>query len=202
MVQTNNFKRNQTSNLNKKPNLINNEIKFNEFTLIDDKGNNLGLVKKTFALNLASEKELDVVLINTNITNPVCKLLDYDKYLYEQKRKAKDNKKNQTKIKIKEVKIKPQIAENDLSWNAKHIIKWIEEGCVVRILIHTPGRLSSKPELIFDVYNRLLALINDFVTVRNPLKMISSIFYEAVIEPKKGNKVNGQNKNENKASIC
>ena len=123
MVQTNNFKRNQPSNLNKKPNLINNEIKFNEFTLIDDKGNNLGLVKKAFALNLASEKELDVVLINTNITNPVCKLLDYDKYLYEQKRKAKDNKKNQTKIKIKEVKIKPQIAENDLSWNAKHIIK-------------------------------------------------------------------------------
>ena len=57
MVQTNNFKRNQPSNLNKKPNLINNEIKFNEFTLIDDKGNNLGLVKKTFALNLASEKE-------------------------------------------------------------------------------------------------------------------------------------------------
>ena len=201
MIQTNNFKRNQATSLNKKPNLINNEIRFNEFILIDSDGNNLGIVKKAFALNLAAEKELDLVLMNTDANHPVCKLLDYDKYLYEQKRKAKDSKKNQTKIKIKEVKIKPQIAANDLAWNAKHIIGWIEEGCVVRILIHTPGRSSRKQELVYDVYDRLLALINDFVTVKTPLKMISSIFYEAVIEPKKGNKVN-ENKNENKASIC
>ncbi len=187
MLPNKNFNK-KPNNLNKKPNLINNEIKFQEFTLIDDEGNNLGNVKRAFGLQLANDKELDLVLISNNPTNPVCKIMDYGKYLYEQKRKARESKKNQTKIKIKEVKIKPQIAENDLLWNAKHVAEWLTEGCVVRVLVNTPGRLATKQELIFDVYKRLLQLIGDKAVVKTPLKMISSMFYEAVLEPKKGNK--------------
>lgn len=184
----NNNVRKKLNNQNKKPNLINNEIKFQEFTLIDDEGKNLGRVKRAFALGLAGEKDLDLVLIKNDSEDPVCKIMNYGKYLYEQQRKQKDNKKKQNKVKVKEVKISPQIAENDLSWNAKHIIDWINDGNIVRVLVKTPGRLSTKQELIFNVYNELLNLVGDIVNVRTPLKMISSFFYEAVLEPKKGNK--------------
>lgn len=187
-VSNNNTSRYNSSNLTKKPNFINNEIKFQEFTLIDDEGNNLGKVKRSFGLSLASEKDMDLVLISNNSSNPVCKIMDYGKYLYEQKRKQKDNKKKQTKVKIKEVKIKPQIADNDLSWNAKHVVEWLNDGCIVRILVITPGRLATKEELILDVYRKLLDMIGDIYTIKSPLKKISSFFYEAVIEPKKGNK--------------
>lgn len=179
-------KKTNNSNLNKKPNLINNEIKLQEFTLIDEDGSNLGEVKRAYALSLAAEKDLDLVLISNNQSKPVCKIMDYGKYLYDQKRKQKDNKKKQAKIKIKEVKIKPQIADNDLSWNAKHVVEWLNDGNVVRILVVTPGRLSTKEELILEVYRKLLSLLDDSYTIKSPLKKISSFFYEAIIEPKKG----------------
>lgn len=188
IVSNNNASKYNKVSSSKKPNLINNEIKFKEFTLIDDEGNNLGIVKKTYALSLVLEKDMDLVLINSDSTNPVCKIMDYGKYLYEQKRKQKDNKKKQSKVKIKEVKIKPQIADNDLSWNAKHIIDWLKDGYIVKILVVTPGRLSTKEELIFDVYKKLLSMIGDVYTERSSLKKISSFFYEAIIEQKKGNK--------------
>ncbi|MBO7084980.1 translation initiation factor IF-3 [bacterium] len=102
-------------NNNKYNNLINNEIKFKEFTLIDSDGQNLGITKRDVALRLAQDKNLDLVLISNKVPNVVCKIMDYGKYVYDQQRKAKDNKKNQKKIKVKEVKVKPTIGDNDLS---------------------------------------------------------------------------------------
>ena len=174
------------SNNNKNKNLINNEIKFKEFTLIDSDGQNLGVTKRDVALRLAQDKNLDLVLISSNVPNIVCKIMDYGKYVYDQQRKAKDNKKNQKKIKVKEVKVKPTIGDNDLAWNADHIKEWIADGDVVRIVVNAKGRMLTKKELIYDVFNKLLTLVGDVVNVRSPLKMVSPTSYEGILEPKKG----------------
>ena len=175
-----------SNNNNKYNNPINNEIKFKEFTLIDSDGQNLGITKRDVALRLAQDKNLDLVLISNKVPNVVCKIMDYGKYVYDQQRKAKDSKKNQKKIKVKEVKVKPTIGDNDLSWNADHIKEWIADGDVVRIVVNAKGRMLTKKELIYDVFNKLLTLVGDVVTVRSPLKMVSPTSYEGIIEPKKG----------------
>ena len=96
--------------------MLNENITSASFVLIDENGNNLGQVTKANALEMASKKQLDVVVISSPNASPViAKLMDYGRYLYEQKRKKRESKKKQTVIRVKEINVKPTIGQHDLT---------------------------------------------------------------------------------------
>lgn len=164
--------------------LINNQIRDHELTVIDENGTNLGKMSKRDALNLADERGYDLVLINP-ARQPgqlsIAKIADYGKMLYEQKVKERQSKKKQNIVKVKEIKVKPQIAENDLKWMAKNATNWLNDGNQVKFKIKAYGRIGAKQELITETYDKFLALLGPIAKVQSPLKKVTPVLYEATI---------------------
>jgi len=127
--------------------MINDEIRDREVRLIDENGVQLGVMLTAKALALAEERGLDLAAIQPNARPPVCKLLDYDKYRYEQSRRERDNRKNQRVVEIKEVQLSATIAENDVQTKAKAAIKFLENGDKVRVSIRFRGRQITHSEI-------------------------------------------------------
>ncbi|ADK87212.1 translation initiation factor IF-3 [Mycoplasmoides pneumoniae] len=165
--------------------LINDKIGFNEFILIDENGSNLGTVRRTDALKMAEEKQLDLVLIGSNPAKPIVKLLDFGRYTYDLKRKKRQSKKNQTIIQIKEVVVKPTIAKHDLEFKAKQTTGWAEKGYHVKFVVRAFGRVSTRIELIEKVFNDFYLLVEPAVEVQKPLTASSKTMYSALLIPRK-----------------
>lgn len=120
----------------KKQNLINEELlRFPEVMLIGEDGLSYGVTKIKEALKIADDKEFDLVCLNPTATPPVCKLMDYSKYLFEKDRKLKEAKKNQKNAEIKEIQISPVIADNDFNLKIKQARKFLERGDKVKVTI-------------------------------------------------------------------
>ena len=126
---------------------INEEIRDREVRVIDEDGTQLGVMLTPNALALAEERGLDLAVIQPNARPVVCKLLDYDKYRYEQSRRERDNRKNQRVVEIKEVQLSATIAENDVQTKAKAAIKFLENGDKVRVSIRFRGRQITHSEI-------------------------------------------------------
>ncbi|WP_462214666.1 translation initiation factor IF-3 [Mycoplasmoides genitalium] len=165
--------------------LVNEQIAFNQFTLIDENSTNLGIVKMENALKLAQEKQLDLVLIAPNPTKPIVKLLDFGRYTYDLKRKKRQAKKNQTIIQTKEVVVKPTIAKHDLEFRAKQSKNWIEKGHHVKFIVRVFGRVSTRIELIEKVFDDFYQLVKDVVEIQKPLTASSKTMYAALLVPLK-----------------
>ena len=101
--------------------------------------------------------------------------------LYEQKVKERMSRKKQSVIKIKEIKVRPQIAENDLKWMANNAINWLNDNNHVKFKIRAFGRIGTKAELIEETYKKFLNLIGDVGKVLSPLKKMTPVLYEATI---------------------
>ena len=108
--------------------MINGKIGDREIRLIGSQGEQIGVMNSKEALRMAREEELDLVLIAPNANPPVCKIIDYGKYRYEMARKEKEAKKKQKVIEIKEVRLSPNIDENDVNTKAKAARKFLEKG--------------------------------------------------------------------------
>ena len=108
--------------------MINEEIRDREVRLIDENGEQLGVMTTQQALQLAEERGLDLAKIQPSAVPPVCKLLDYDKYRYEQAKRERENRKNQRVVDIKEVQLSATIEENDVNTKAKMAIRFLENG--------------------------------------------------------------------------
>ena len=137
--------------------MINEQIRDREVRLIGQDGEQLGVMPITEAMKLAREAELDLVKIAPTAKPPVCKIIDYGKYRYEQARKEKEAKKKQKTIEIKEVRLSPNIDENDLNTKVNAARKFIEKGDKVKVTLRFRGRemahvQSSKQ--ILDVFCR------------------------------------------------
>lgn len=133
--------------------------------LINAQGEQLGVVPLQQAKSVANESGLDLVEVSPNAVPPVCKILDYGKYIYEQKKKIRDAKKNQTQIKLKEIRMQPKIEKHDLEFKTKHIAQFLEEGNKVKVTIRFRGREMAHTELGRDVLMRVLdKLTNQEVT--------------------------------------
>ncbi|MBR5400581.1 MAG: translation initiation factor IF-3, partial [Treponema sp.] len=135
---------------------INEMIRVREVRLIDDEGNQLGIVATQEALNMAKDKDLDLVEVSPNANPPVCKILDYGKYRFEQEKKLRDAKKNQKVLKLKEIRMQPKIGSGDLDTKAKHIQEFLDEGDKVKVTIRFRGRELAHTELGFEVLNEVL----------------------------------------------
>lgn len=119
---------------------INEKIRVREVRLIDENGEQLGIVPTADALRLARERELDLVEISGKTSPPVCKIMDYGKYKYQLAKKAQEAKKKQTVIQIKEMKLGLKIEEHDLMFKMKHLREFLEEGHKLKIIIMFRGR--------------------------------------------------------------
>ena len=120
--------------------MMNEEIRDREVRVIDQNGEQLGVLPIRRALELAEEAELDLVKIVPTAKPPVCKLMDYDKYRYEQAKKEREIRKNQKVVSIKEVQLSATIEENDIQTKAKAAVKFLQGGDKVKVSIRFRGR--------------------------------------------------------------
>lgn len=135
---------------------INEEIKVKEVRLIDEKGDNHGVVSIHEALEMAAEAGLDLIEISPQADPPVCKILDFGKYKYElQKRKA-EAKKNQKVISIKELKLRPMIDTHDYEVKLKQAKKFLSQGDKVKFTMRYKGREMSSSALGYEVLRKIL----------------------------------------------
>lgn len=141
--------------------IMNERIRSKEVRLIDDKGINHGVVPTSKALAMAEEADLDLVLISPNQAPPVAKILDYGKYKYELAKKAKEAKKKQKTVEVKEVKVRYKIDTHDYEVRIKSVRKFISQGNKVKIVVMLRGREMQHSNLAFDLANRFLADLAD-----------------------------------------
>lgn len=147
----------EEKNGNKSKAIMNEKIRSREVRLIDENGENHGVVATLTALKMAQDADLDLVIISPNQEPPVAKILDYGKYRYELEKKAKEAKKKQHTVEIKEIKIRYKIDTHDYQVRIKNIKKFIAQGNKVKIVIMLRGREMQHSNLAFDLANRFLA---------------------------------------------
>ena len=159
------------NNISNKGQRINEMIRVREVRLIDEEGNQLGIVPTPEALRMAKDKGLDLVEVSPNATPPVCKILDYGKYRFEQEKKLRDAKKNQKVLKLKEIRMQPKIGSGDLDTKAKHIQEFLDEGDKVKVTIRFRGRELAHTELGYEVLNEVLKRLTSAYNIEKPAAM-------------------------------
>lgn len=162
---------------------INEQIRVREVRLIDDEGEQKGIVPTIEALKMAKEQELDLVEVAPQANPPVCKILDYGKYRFEQEKKLRDSKKNQKQLKLKEIRMQPKIGSGDLDFKSKHIQEFLTEGNKVKVTIRFRGRELAHTELGYDVLKEVLKRLNDeYVIEKQPA--MEGRFMSMTLSPK------------------
>ncbi len=141
--------------------LLNEEIRAPEVRCIGDDGTQYGIISREEALKIATQKGLDLVLIAPDAKPPVCKIMDYGKFKYQQEKKKKEAKKKQTKIEVKEIKLSVKIAQNDIDYKVKHAREFLEKGKHVKFRVFLRGREMANPEAGVEVLKRIIPMIED-----------------------------------------
>ncbi len=144
---------------------INDVIRVREVRLIDDEGNQLGVVPTLKAKELADEKGLDLVEIAPNADPPVCKILDYGKYKFELEKKNRENKKKQKLQELKEIRMQPKIDTHDLEFKTRHVRDFLDKGAKVKVTIRFRGRELAHTDRGRVVLFKVLDLLDRDVTV-------------------------------------
>ena len=157
--------------------LINEQIRFKEVQVIDDEGNKLDKMSINDALDLADEKDLDLVLVSSNPANPVCKLMDYGKYKFEQSKREKESKKKQKIFELKEIRVTPNIEEHDFNFKVKNARKFLNDGNKVKITVRFRGRELNYVKLGEQVLNRFSEELEEVALVeKKPLLEGKNLF--------------------------
>lgn len=162
---------------------INNAIRVKEVRLIDNDGNQRGVAPTSEALALAREAGLDLVEIAPRANPPVCKILDYGKYKFEQEKRIRDSKKKQRLVRNKEIRMQPKIEKHDLEFKTNHIREFLEEGNKVKVTIRFRGREMAHTELGRVVLERVLELLDNSFVVERPPQM-EGRFMSMTLNPK------------------
>lgn len=150
---------------------INGQIKAKEVQLISDNGEKLGMLPIARALEIAEEKKLDLVLVSPNAQVPVCKIMNYGKYKFEQAKKEKEAKKKQKIQETKELRITPNIEEHDFGFKAKNAKKFIEDGNKVKITVRFRGRELNNVKMGENVLNDFVKELEDVAVVEKAPKL-------------------------------
>ena len=150
---------------------INGQIKAKEVQLISDDGEKLGMLPIARALEIAEEKKLDLVLVSPNAQVPVCKIMNYGKYKFEQAKKEKEAKKKQKIQETKELRITPNIEEHDFGFKAKNAKKFIEDGNKVKITVRFRGRELNNIKMGENVLNDFAKELEDVAVVEKAPKL-------------------------------
>ena len=151
--------------------LINEQIKDKEIRLIGPDGAQLGIVELDTAVKIADEHEMDLVNISPKATPPVCKVMDYGKYKFEQEKKLKEARKNQKVIVLKEMRLSATIDVHDMEVKAKNVLKFLKTGDKVKISIRFKGRQLSHTEKGREVMDKFLEMLGENASVEKGAKM-------------------------------
>ncbi|WP_088328424.1 translation initiation factor IF-3 [Lacimicrobium sp. SS2-24] len=143
---------------------INEEIKLQEVRLIGMDGDQLGIVSLTEALEKAAEVELDLVEISPNAEPPVCKIMDYGKFLFEKSKAQKEQKKKTKQIQVKEVKFRPGTDEGDYQVKLRNLRRFLEGGDKTKVTIRFRGREMAHQEIGIDLLNRIKTDLEELAT--------------------------------------
>jgi translation initiation factor IF-3 len=146
---------------------INESIRVREVRLVDEAGNQKGIVPTIEALRMAREAGLDLVEVAPQAQPPVCKLIDYGKYKFELEKKTRESRKHQKQVRIKEIRMQPKIDDHDLEFKTRHIREFLDEGNKVKVTIRFRGRELAHTELGKVVLDGILERLgDDFVLER------------------------------------
>lgn len=147
---------------------LNEQIRDREIRLIGDDGSQLGVMSPRDALNLAIEKNLDLVKIAPQAQPPVCKIMDYGKYRFEQQKKEKEARKNQKVVEIKEIRLSLNIDVHDFNTKVSHAAKFLKGGDKVKVSIRFRGREMAHTALGIDVLKRFAEALPEAVVEKAP----------------------------------
>jgi translation initiation factor IF-3 len=150
---------------------INERIRVPEVRLIDENGEQVGIIPTADALERAREKDLDLVEVSPTSKPPVCRILDYSKYKYEQEQKAKQARKHQQQVNVREIKLRPKIAQHDYETKRGHVERFLKQQDKVKVTIMFRGREQSHPERGRMLLDRLLQDVSEIgVMEQEPLQ--------------------------------
>ena len=164
--------------------LVNEKIRFKEVLVIDQNGDQLGVMGRNAALNAAYEAELDLVCVAPKAQVPVCRIMNYGKYRFEQQKKQKEMKKNSKVVSIKETQLSPTIDVHDKNVKLKRTISWLEDGDKVKVAVRFKGRQLSHVEIGEKILNDFLAECAEYCVVEKPAKLEGRTL-TAILAPKK-----------------
>ena len=157
--------------ISKKELYINEEIRGKELRVIDSDGTQLGILSSQQALALAEEKNLDLVMISPQAKPPVCKIMDYGKFKFEQARREKEKRKNQKVVDIKEVRLSLNIDTHDFNTKLNHALKFIGKGDKVKVSIRFRGREMGHPELGTEIMKKFADACSEVAVVEKQPKL-------------------------------
>jgi len=164
--------------------IMNDDIRVPEVRCNVDGAEPLGIVSTDEAMTKANEMGLDLVLIAPNAKPPVAKIMDYGKFKYQEEKKLKEQRKNQVKIVVKEIKLSVKIAENDVAYKVKHAREFLEKGFHVKFRVFLRGREMAHPEAAKDVLNEVWPMVEDIAVMDKPPKF-EGRYYNMYVVPKK-----------------
>ncbi len=162
---------------------VNEQIRVREVRLIDDEGEQKGIVPTIEALRMAKERELDLVEVAPTANPPVCKILDYGKFRFELEKKLRDSKKKQKLLKLKEIRMQPKIGAGDLDFKSKHVKEFLAEGNKVKVTVRFRGRELAHTELGLVVLDEVLKRLEDDFVMEKPAAM-EGRFMSMTLSPK------------------
>jgi translation initiation factor IF-3 len=147
------------------PTRINERIRVSEVRLINENGEQMGVVPTPEALSYAQERDLDLVEVAAGSKPPVCRVLDYSKYKYEQEQKAKAARKHQQQVNVREIKLRPKIADHDYETKKGHVERFLRNHDKVKVTIMFRGREASHPERGRALLDRLFGDVSELATI-------------------------------------
>ena len=144
--------------------LINDQIRLNNVQVISETGEKLGVMSSRAAVDIASQKDLDLVLVAPNANPPVCKIMNYGKYKFEQAKREKEAKKKQKSLEVKEIRVTPNTEEHDFNFKVKNARKFLESGSKVKVTVRFRGRELNYVKLGDDILNKFIDDLSDIAT--------------------------------------
>ena len=180
---------NPQGNFQKKPNkdnkeLVNENIRFPTVLLIGPNGEQLGTMSSREAQFKANQYDMDLFCVAPNAQPPVCKIVNYGKYRFEQQKKAKEAKKNQKVVEIKEIQLTPQIGSHDMETKARAALKFLSEGNKVKVGVRFRGRQMTHLEVGEEAMNKFIESLGEAASIEKPASMDGK-WMIAILAPKK-----------------
>ena len=170
---------------------VNEEIRAPQVRVIDVDGSQLGVFTVKDALKVASERGQDLIEIAPQAKPPVCKIIDYGKFRYEQQKREKLQRKNQTVSVLKEIRLHPNTDVHDFEFKSKHAINFLEEGNKVKVSVMFKGREMAYTEQGEELLNRFIEKVEDIAKIESPIKMegrnMNVILVPSKVKTKKNN---------------
>jgi translation initiation factor IF-3 len=163
---------------------VNNGIRISPVMVIDKEGQNLGVMTADRARYLARQDDLDLVEVAPNARPPVCRIMDYSKFKYEQTIKEKEKKNNANKTQLKELRLSPVIGENDLGVKVKFAERWLEDGDKVLLKVKFKKRQMAHKDLGLVVVNKIIEVLKEVASPQSPPKFAGDSL-TCILEPAK-----------------